>query len=490
LNNSDLNILFACSELTPLIKTGGLADVCGSLPQALKNADVEVKAILPGYKSIVDKINPPVFIGLIELPLGTIALCKTEVDGIEVLLVNHECFTNRAGNPYMSDTDRPWPDNAFRFALFSQAVCKISRTPIHSGWQPQIVHCHDWQTGLVPALLSLEISAPASVFTIHNLAYQGNITINEYTRLGLPAELLIQDGLEFFSQASFIKGGIAYADRINTVSPTYAEEITGSEFGCGMEGLLLFRRRSLSGILNGIDLQTWNPLLDPHIATNYSADSLHLKAQNKLDLQQTLKLKPDPDAVLFGVISRLAVQKGIDLIIEAIKELTEHNFQLAVLGSGDSILQNQLKALSKAYPERISVVIGFDETLSHKIEAGADVFLMPSRYEPCGLNQMYSHRYGTLPLVTRVGGLADTVNDYDNGVESSNGFVISSANVRLLVESMLKAIHAFSDKGDWQTMQRNAMAEDYSWSESASHYIQMYKDVLLNDSKQGSIRPE
>jgi len=262
----------------------------------------------------------------------------------------------------MSDADRPWPDNALRYALFSQAVCKIAKSPDPLGWQPDIVHCHDWQTGLVPALFSLETDTPATVFTIHNLAYQGNITMAEYNRLNLPDELLVQDGIEFWGQASFIKGGIAFADRINTVSPNYAREITGKEFGCGMEGLLLHRRQYLSGILNGIDLTTWNPATDPHLVKNYTADTLENKAENKYDLQMKLGLKTDPDTVL-----------------------------------------------AAANPERIAVVVGFNEELSHKIEAGADVFLMPSRYEPCGLNQMYSHRYGTLPLVTCVGGLADTV---------------------------------------------------------------------------------
>lgn len=481
MKNSELHILLACSELTPWVKTGGLADVCSSLPQALKKAGVNVTIILPGYQSVLEKLPAPAFIALLTLPSGTVTLCKANLNGIDVLLVNHEAFTNRAGDPYMSDADRPWPDNALRFALFSQAVCEVAKTSTTTGSQTDVVHCHDWQTGLVPALLSLDNHAPATVFTIHNLAYQGNITMSEYNRLNLPEELLIQDGLEFWGQASFIKGGIAYADRINTVSPTYAEEITLKEFGCGMEGLLLYRRRKLSGILNGIDLNTWNPATDPAIAANYTAETLEKKVENKLDLQKTLKLPTDPDVMLFGVISRLAVQKGIDLIIEAIGELAGRNFQLALIGSGDSALQQQLITLSKTFPERVAVVFGLNEILSHKIEAGADVFLMPSRYEPCGLNQMYSHRYGTLPLVTRVGGLADTVIDHTRGIETANGFVIDSADSTLLVDSMLTTMDLFTDKKRWRQMQRNAMSADYSWAESASHYIQMYKDVLESD---------
>ena len=485
--NSDLKILFACSELTPWVKTGGLADVCGSLPLALKEAEIDVRVVLPGYHSVIEKIATPAFLAMLELPLGTVTLCRSELNGIEVLLVNHELFTNRPGNPYMSDADRPWPDNALRYALFSQAVCKIAKSPDHLDWQPDIVHCHDWQTGLVPALLSLESNPPATVFTIHNLAYQGNITMAEYNRLNLPGELLVQDGIEFWGQASFIKGGIAFADRINTVSPTYAREITGKEFGCGMEGLLLHRRQYLSGILNGIDLTTWNPATDPHLVKNYTADTLDNKAENKYDLQKNLGLKTDPDTVLFGVISRLAVQKGIDLILEAISNLADQNFQLAVLGAGDSTLQKQLEALAAANPERIAVVLGFNEELSHKIEAGADAFLMPSRYEPCGLNQMYSHRYGTLPLVTRVGGLADTVIDPAQHIDSisntgqqnkANGFVIDAATTRKLTEGMQKVIDTYNDKSQWLQMQQNAMLLDYSWSESASNYIDMYKKIV------------
>ncbi len=482
MKHNDLHILFACSELTPWVKTGGLADVCGSLPRALQQHNVDVRVVIPGYKDVLDRIQPPAFVALLNLPLGTVTLCQSTLNGVDVLLVNHELFTNRTGNPYMSDADRPWPDNALRFALFSQAVCEIANRASETEWQPDLVHCHDWQTGLIPALLSLQIDAPATVFTIHNLAYQGNITMGEYHRLHLPEELLVQDGLEFWGQASFIKGGIAYADRINTVSPTYAEEITDREFGCGMEGLLLHRRGSLSGILNGIDLQTWNPATDQHIACNYTADTIELKAKNKIDLQKQLNLAPEPDALLFGVISRLAIQKGIDLVIEAFKKIEsdtpDQNFQLALLGSGDSTLQAQLEELADAHPKRVAVVFDFDEKLSHKIEAGADVFLMPSRYEPCGLNQMYSHRYGTLPLVTRVGGLADTVNDYTDGLDSANGFVIESADATLLGSEMLNAVERFRDKAGWHQMQRNAMSADYSWAESASHYIRMYSDIL------------
>ncbi len=480
INNSSrsMKILFACSELTPWIKTGGLADVCGSLPQALSQRGIDLSIVLPGYHTVLKNIPPPEFVSLVELPLGTITLCRSTLHDTEVLLINHETFSNRPGNPYMSDSDRPWPDNEFRFALFSQAICAIAQNQASLDWQPDLVHCHDWQTGLVPALLSLDATRPATIFTIHNLAYQGNVSLKAYNQLGLPDELLIQNGLEFWGQASFIKGGIAYADKITTVSPSYAKEITSKAFGCGMEGMLQHRNEQLSGILNGIDTDTWNPATDQHIDTNYNVDSLSQKSANKAHLQKHLKLRRDPDALLFGVISRLAVQKGIDLIVDAFSELQDQNIQLAVLGSGDSELQKKLQDLALANPDKIAVEIGFNEALSHKIEAGADVFLMPSRYEPCGLNQMYSHRYGTLPLVTQVGGLADTVIDARADKSMANGFVIDSANTLSLQRGIMRAIDQFKDQSTWITLQKNAMQVNYSWTESAAQYNHLYKQTV------------
>ncbi len=489
MNDNSLKVLFACSELTPWVKTGGLADVCGSLPQALADVGEDVRIVLPGYQSLLQHIPAPTFICIVALPLGNITLCRGNLNGIQVLLVMHESFTNRPGNPYMSDSDRPWADNAFRFALFSQAVGEIAQNRTNQDWQPDIVHCHDWQTGLVPALLSQSdstpnTSRPATVFTIHNLAYQGNIMIDAYNKLGLPSELLVQDGLEFWNQASFIKGGIAFADKITTVSPTYADEITSKEFGCGMEGLLQHRRDRLSGILNGIDTNIWDPETDPHINTNYTFESIDNKINNKKDLQTQLKLREDPDALVLGVISRLAVQKGIDVIIDAMKQLKKENIQFAMLAAGDSELQQQLQTLAKANPENVSVAIGYDESLAHRIEAGADVFLMPSRYEPCGLNQMYSHRYGTLPLVTSVGGLADTVIDIGDDPAKANGFVIPSANSTLLHDEIMKVIELFKDKTTWRRLQHNAMQIDYSWTASADQYKKLYRQTVQGLPKQ------
>ena len=490
MQKNQYNVLFACSELTPWVKTGGLADVSGSLPHALRRAGAEVKIALPGYKAVLDQIERPQYICHLDLPLGPVAVCAATLAGTEVLLLTHPVFSNRTGNPYMSDDDRAWPDNPYRFALFSQAVAEIGLNRANLDWQPDIVHCNDWQTGLTPALLSLSHQRPATVFTVHNLAYQGNILFNAYKDLGLPQSLFHTDGLEFWGQASFIKGGLAYADRVNTVSPSYASEIKTIEFGNGMDGMLNSRGDRVSGILNGIDEDEWNPATDPYLKQNYTVSSLELKAENKVALQQRMKLPDDKDIPLFGSISRLAVQKGIDVLIEAIAAMPDDSFQLAILGAGETELQSQLSQLAERYPDKVAVRFGYDESLSRAIEAGSDVFVMPSRYEPCGLNQFYSLRYGTVPLVTRVGGLADTVFDVDAEdvkLAQKNGFVIDNATTQNLISGMRRAIEHYQDKPQWQSLQRTGMKANYSWNRSASEYIALYAKAIGDNLNRMSV---
>ena len=490
MQKNQYNVLFACSELTPWVKTGGLADVSGSLPHALRRAGAEVKIALPGYKAVLDQIERPQYICHLDLPLGPVAVCAATLAGTEVLLLTHPVFSNRTGNPYMSDDDRAWPDNPYRFALFSQAVAEIGLNRANLDWQPDIVHCNDWQTGLTPALLSLSHQRPATVFTVHNLAYQGNILFNAYKDLGLPQSLFHTDGLEFWGQASFIKGGLAYADRVNTVSPSYASEIKTIEFGNGMDGMLNSRGDRVSGILNGIDEDEWNPATDPYLKQNYTVSSLELKAENKVALQQRMKLPVDKDIPLFGSISRLAVQKGIDVLIEAIAAMPDDSFQLAILGAGETELQSQLSQLAERYPDKVAVRFGYDESLSRAIEAGSDVFVMPSRYEPCGLNQFYSLRYGTVPLVTRVGGLADTVFDVDAEdvkLAQKNGFVIDNATTQNLISGMRRAIEHYQDKPQWQSLQRTGMKANYSWNRSASEYIALYAKAIGDNLNRMSV---
>jgi starch synthase len=490
MHKNQYNVLFACSELTPWVKTGGLADVSGSLPHALRRAGAQVKIVLPGYRTVLDQIDRPEYVCHLDLPLGPVAICCTSLAGTDVLLVTHPAFSNRNGNPYMSDDDRAWPDNPYRFALFSQAIAEIGLNRANLDWQPDIVHCNDWQTGLAPALLSLSHQRPATVFTIHNLAYQGNILYNAYRDLNLPDSLFHTDGLEFWGQASFIKGGLAYADRVNTVSPGYASEIKTMEYGSGMDGMLNSRGDRVNGILNGIDEEEWNPATDPYLKQNYTVDSLELKTENKIALQQRMKLPADKDVPLLGSISRLAVQKGIDILIDAIKAMPDDRFQLAILGAGETDLQSQLSELAERYPDKVAVRFGYDESLSRAIEAGSDIFVMPSRYEPCGLNQFYSLRYGTVPLVTRVGGLADTVFDVDSAdtkPDQKNGIVINEATTNHLVDGIRRALTTYEDKKQWKALQRTGMRASYSWNRSASEYIALYAKAIGDNLNRMSV---
>ncbi len=478
MTDNNCKVLFACSEITPLVKTGGLADVCASLPQALHRTGTEVRVVIPGYKTVLNQLDNVALVCTLDTPLGPVAIGKTELDNVELYLVCHPVFSNRPGNPYMSDDDRGWSDNPLRFALFSQAVTELALHKDYLNVETDIVHCHDWQTGLVPALLALHNPRPATVFTIHNLAYQGNIMFNLYDELGLPGALFHANGLEFWGQASYIKGGIAYADRVNTVSPTYAKEIQTEFYGNGMDGLLRSRSSRVSGILNGIDEEAWDPATDKHISANFSAKNPENKSANKRALQQKSGLPENADIPLFGVISRLANQKGIDILIDALEGETELRYQLTVLGSGETELQNRLYQLQEKHPQHVAVKIGFDETFSRLVEAGADVFLMPSRYEPCGLNQMYSLRYGTLPLVTPVGGLADTVINYSDNPETATGFIIDDATPEALRQGIDQCVGAFSNKSLWAQLQHNGMTTSFSWEKSALLYQQLYKTAL------------
>jgi starch synthase len=478
MTEQDYRVLFACSEITPLVKTGGLADVCSSLPKALVRAGTDVRVVMPGYKTVLAQLERVELLCTLDLPLGPVTIGRTEHSGIDIYLVCHPVFSNRAGNPYMSDDDRGWSDNPLRFALFSQAVTELATNPDSLGVPIDVVHCHDWQTGLVPALLALQNPRPATVFTIHNLAYQGNIMLSHYQELGLPGALFHANGIEFFGQASYIKGGLAYADRVNTVSPTYAREIQTEVSGSGMDGLLRSRSSRVSGILNGIDEQAWDPATDPHIPSNYSATQLHKKLPNKTALQQQMGLPADSQKPLFGVISRLADQKGIDIIADALEHESTLAYQLVILGSGETELQNRLHQLQQKHAEHIAVIIGFDESLSRLIEAGSDVFIMPSRYEPCGLNQLYSLRYGTLPLVTPVGGLADTVVNYDDDPAQANGFIMENASPAALLNGIRRCLTVYKDNVLWKKLQHNGMTSSFSWDNSARLYQQLYKTAI------------
>lgn len=474
-------ILFASSETHPLIKTGGLADVAGSLPQALAELGQDVRIIMPNYQAIKN-CEPGRYLCTVRVNNCDVNLLETRLpdSNVTVWLVDYPPFFNVPGNPYLDEAGRPWANIGERFALFCRIIVEVAMNRAYLDWRADILHCNDWQTGLAPALLSLEQERPATVFTIHNMAYQGLFPGSAYSQLNLPGQLLHPEGLEFHGMLSFIKGGLAYADRITTVSPTYAQEIQTPEFGYGLEGLLAHKQQQLSGIINGIDTTVWDPSSDSYLAHNYTADKLEGKQANKAALQQQLGLPVAADVPLFGLIGRLVEQKGIDLVLNCLAEMTTLPLQFALLGSGDKSIEYRLQEFARLYPEKVAVTIGYDERLAHQIEAGADIFLMPSRFEPCGLNQMYSQRYGTIPIIRKTGGLADTVVDalpesIANGTAS--GIAFNDASAAALIEAIKRSLVLFHNPKIWRQIQRNAMAKDFSWKNSAAQYMALYDEI-------------
>jgi starch synthase len=482
-------ILFCASEVYPLIKTGGLADVAGSLPRALKKLGHDVHIVLPAYPDVLAQLRHPPQLRVQTSIYGyVIGILHATLPGTRVPIWLIDCpdLYQRPGNPYHDPHGEPWPDNAMRFGVFSQIITAMAMNRCSLNWQPHIVHCNDWQTGLVPALLELETQRPATVFTIHNLAYQGVFDRATFDYLQLDEDFWHYERLEYHDHFSFIKGGLVFADRINTVSPTYAEEIQTPEFGYGLQGILQYRADRLSGILNGIDTEVWNPGKDTYLPHKYNTQHLPGKALNKQALQQQFKLPQNPEALLLGLVSRLAQQKGIDMLLAILPELIKRPIQLAIVGSGDKTYQQALLAAAKSHPEVLGVHLGYDEASAHLIEAGADVFLMPSRFEPCGLNQLYSQRYGTLPIVTPVGGLFDTVVDASEEnctQQTATGFVMADVSETALLEAIDRALILYAERDLWKKVMRTAMKQDHSWTRSAQDYAAVYARALRDNPK-------
>lgn len=479
-----MNILFASSEAHPLIKTGGLADVSGSLPRALKNAKQDVRLIMPAYPSAISRAEKLRLVCDIVLPGARtpVRLLQGWVPHtrVRLYLVDSPEHFDRPGGPYSDESGSDWPDNAARFTLFARAVTAIAMNRAGLDWQPDLVHCNDWQTGLVPAMLSLKARRPATLFTIHNLAYQGLFDWEAFKSLNLPPDWWSHDKMEFHDQFAFIKGGLVYADWITTVSPTYAREIRTPAFGCGLDGLLEHRAARLTGILNGVDYQVWNPGKDKLLTSPYSARNLAGKRENKQALLEAFGLPERAGCPLLGHVGRLVEQKGLDLVLELIPQLVKRRLQLVVLGTGQKALEQALREAARQYPEQIGVRIDYDEGLSHLLEAGADMFLMPSRFEPCGLNQIYSLRYGTPPIVRNTGGLADTVIDasaHNISAGTANGFVFDAISAESLLEAIDRALGCYAQPETWAGLQRTGMAEDYSWARSAAAYLALYEHV-------------
>ena len=460
----------------PLATTGGLADVSAALPAALHAIGADVRVMLPGYPSVLERavgkrkrvpIGSPGGLGEASL-----VPARTPDTGVPLLLVDCPALYDRPGGPYGDAAGRDWPDNAARFALLSHAAsfaCSV-RSPMT--WKPDVVHANDWQSGLVPALLATRREGrPPTVFSIHNLSFLGLFPRTIFPSLGLPAQTFNIHGVEFFDDVSFLKAGVYYADRLTTVSPTYAREVQTPDFGAGLEGLLSLRCGDLTGILNGVDYGRWDPACDLHIARPYSQEDLSGKAACKAALQRELGLEERPDVFLLGCVSRLTSQKGSDLVLEALVSLLGVKTQVALLGSGDVALERGFGALAKKHSGRAGIRIGYDDGLAHRIEAGADAFLMPSRFEPCGLNQMYSLKYGTPPIVRRTGGLADTV------VDGQTGFVFEKPTGNALRAAVDRAAALFSQPSKWRAMQLLGMSQDNSWNRSAHQYLELYRSL-------------
>ena len=498
-----MRILFATSEAHPLIKTGGLADVSGALPKALSQlktisktdtANIDIKIVLPAYSAVLTKLKHIKDIANIEV-FGvpcTLITGNMPDSQLEVIAIKNAALYERAGGPYSDENGIDWADNALRFGVLSRVASLLcsSNSPLKN-WQPDLIQCNDWQTGLTPAYMKLvDKSNTKSVFSIHNLAFQGNFDASWVEKLDLPAAHFNINGFEYYKNLSFLKAGLFYADQLSTVSPNYAHEIQTEKFGFGLEGLLKTRNNELTGILNGIDTQEWNPTLDTHLIKNYSNSRITGKKAVKHALQQQLGLQIDANAPLLGVVSRLTHQKGLDLLPEIMPKLIKpnklnpHGCQFAILGSGDKTLEASFNALAERYPAQVSMNTGYHEHLSHNIMAGSDMFIMPSRFEPCGLNQLYGLAYGTPPLVSLTGGLADSVCD-TNALSLKNnlatGFVVKNVSAASLLVTIERALDIWKDKKTWRLIQKNGMQSNISWDSRAIDYLALYQKTLASN---------
>ncbi|MBN8929375.1 MAG: glycogen synthase GlgA [Rhodospirillales bacterium] len=474
-----MHVLSVVPEIYPLVKTGGLADVAGALPLALAPEGIRTTSLVPAYPAVraalgqpqAEHVQPDLFGGPVRLLRGTVA-------GLDILAIDAPHLYDRFGNPYVGPDGRDWGDNALRFAALARIGADVATGSV-PGLRPDILHAHDWQAGLAPAYLTYRGGPrPGTVMTVHNLAFQGQFPAGLLGTLGLPAEAYNIGGVEYYQSIGYLKAGLALADRITTVSPSYAAEITTPEGGMGMDGLLRVRAHALFGILNGIDETVWDPATDPHLVAPFSRDRLEARTANKAALQARLGLAPDRRALLLGVVSRLTWQKGLDLLLDALPHLLGFDLQLALLGSGDRALEAGFAAAAAAHPGRIGVVLGYDESLAHQIQAGADALLVPSRFEPCGLTQLCALRYGALPVVARVGGLADTVIDANEAALAAGtgtGVQFAPPSREMLEAAILRLAALWADQPTWQRLQRSAMDSDVSWRRPAARYATLYR---------------
>jgi starch synthase len=480
-----MRVLFVTAEAYPLAKTGGLADVSRALPIALRRHGIDVRLLMPGYPRAYVRIENPRIVAKIEPALGisdaTLVAGTFPDADLPVWLIDSPSLYRRNGGLYQDDEGADWPDNALRFAFLSHVGAQLAMGSSNIDWIPDVVHANDWHTGLLPLYLSLKNGPrPSTVFTTHNMAFQGNFKAHCLAELEIPPEHFCSAGIEFYQQVSFLKAGLRYADKITTVSPTYAAEILTPEFGCGLEGVLRDRGDDFAGILNGIDDTLWNPAADPSLPRTFRESDISGKRACKAALQQEFGLPVDPETPLVGFVSRITHQKMADVILDALPWIVEQNAQFVAVGEGDPDMQQAFEQARERYSGRVAVVIGYDEPLAHKLQAASDILLAPARFEPCGLTQLYALRYGTLPVVRRTGGLADTVVDATAtsiADRSATGFVFDQPTDEALTAALARALALYREPLTWRRLQLQAMAQDFSWSASASKYAALYSAV-------------
>jgi starch synthase len=472
-----IKVLAAASEIFPLVKTGGLADVVGALPAALKAHDVEMRAMVPGYPAVMQALTDRrTVIDLGDFHGGPATVVAGTARGLDLMVFEAPHLFDRPGNPYVGPDGADWADNWRRFAAFSRAVAEVGRGRV-AEFQPDVVHCHDWQAALAAAYLRYAGGPAKTVVTIHNLAFQGNYGASIFADLGLPAAAFAIGGVEYYGGVGYLKGGLQLADAITTVSPTYAREICTPEYGMGLEGLLTARRDVLTGILNGADTDVWDPDTDGNLTATYNTQRIRLRDLNKRAVEDRFGLKAG-DGIIFAVVSRLTWQKGIDILASCIDPLVARGARFAILGSGEAALEALLKSAAQRHPGQVGLVSGYDEALSHLIQGGADAIVVPSRFEPCGLTQFYGLRYGCVPVVARVGGLADSVIDANDAALSAGvatGIQFLPVDAAMLEGALAKAQDLHAETRTWQTMQKRGMRSDVSWTKSSAQYAALYR---------------
>ena len=474
-----MNILAVTSEFFPLMKTGGLGDVAGALPSALRSHEMNVTTLLPGYPIVMENLKSAQTVHHYSKFFGHEARLLFANNNLAPLIIlDAPHLYKRPGNPYMSSQGKDWADNAVRFAALARSAADIGRGIIPN-YLPEVLHLHDWQAALASVYLSVE-PGPKTLLTIHNIAFQGQFPKESFSALELPEHKFATDCLEYYGGLCFMKGGLTCADAITTVSPTYAEEICTSDFGMGLEGVLRMRRNSLHGIVNGIDDEIWNPKTDSRISSNYDSDKLKKRFLNKLIIERRFGLERD-DGILHAIVSRLTWQKGLDVFLECLDPLIASGARLAVIGQGEPELETAFYKASEKYKGRIGLYVGYDESLAHMLFSGADTILVPSRFEPCGLTQLYGLRYGCVPIVSRTGGLADTIIDANHAALRAGvatGFQFSPLEPNILQKTLQRAQRLYADREVWANIQRQGMRSDVSWQASATAYAAIYRSLV------------